>query len=916
MKRRRLGNSSADRQLPSSRSLLRAAIAICACLALSMLLPAQQSSTPNAVEQRIDRLLSQMTLDEKISLLHGTGEDAATSQGQAGYLPGIPRLGIPPLRLADGPPGVLTRIPAPAPTATMGLAATFSREDALLNGKLVAHEARARGIDLVLEPYINLSRDFRSARASNTYGEDPYLTGVLGAAFIQGVQGEGVMAQAKHYIGYDTSGTRVQMDQQTLHEVYLQPFAFAVDAGVSSIMCSYNRINGTYSCGNSGTLNALLKGELGFKGFVTSDWGATHAADFFNAGLDMEMPGPLPVPWAGTSYFEPNPPRLAEKDCYGDGAAITDAGLPEEPAAQPASDAKEVEAAPALDLKQLVASGAVDNARIDDAVRRVLRQMARFGLLDRKTPAAIDATPISSEDLGVLRTTADDAAVLLKNQNATLPLRNSDLASLAIIGPNAGQLDAVGQVIEKSVGLPQIEVSPLEALRKMAGPAAHISYAVADEMDGTPIPAEYFSHFGRPGLERRTFRETTVHIDPQVDFTHAGQNELPARESIVWSGTLSVPTSGAYRIHLQLLGCYGKLRIDDRLVAKNWYNWLHGEIVQPGQDNIFPTTDGLDNLRAELTLTAGPHRIFIEVGPDSSNQPTQVRLSWVTPRQQEDNYRAAVEAARHAKTAIIFAWGRLRPVFGLPGDQDKLIDEVASINANTIVVLNVSQPIAMPWLNKVKAVLLMWWPGDQGGWATADLLLGRADPSGRLPFTWPKLLSDMPADGPAHPERSNEGVQGTTTFSEGIYVGYRWFDRQKIVPLFPFGYGLSYTTFAYSNLRIERASDQGADVRFEVRNTGPLVGDEIAQVYLGAPAVPPANVNFAVRALAGFERVRLQTGQSRTVSIHLDPRRFQYWSVASKGWKTPAGQRIISVGPSSRNLPLSGTLPLKKGPTQ
>jgi beta-glucosidase len=207
-------------------------------------------------------------------------------------------------------------------------------------------------------------------------------------------------------------------------------------------------------------------------------------------------------------------------------------------------------------------------------------------------------------------------------------------------------------------------------------------------------------------------------------------------------------------------------------VAKNWFNWIHGEIVQPGQDNIFPTTDGLDNLRAAMTLTARPHRIRVEVDPDGSEQPAQVRLNWVTPQQQQDNYRAAVDAARRAKVAVVFAWSRLRPVFGLPGDQDKLISDVAAVNPNTIVVLNVSLPVALPWLDKVKAVLQMWWPGDEGGWATADLLLGRANPAGRLPFTWPRRAQDMPASDSAHPERSLDDVHGGTTYSEGIFVGY------------------------------------------------------------------------------------------------------------------------------------------------
>jgi len=484
------------------------------------------------------------------------------------------------------------------------------------------------------------------------------------------------------------------------------------------------------------------------------------------------MPGPLPEPWTNLSYFVRNPPRVADANGESESPALTDGGLPEEPREQTAQSPNEPAPKPTADLKQLVAEGEVTEKQIDQSVRRVLFEMDRFNLLDRKTESTVNSTALTQSDQAILRKTAADAAVLLKNSGAILPLNAAVLSDVVLIGPGAGQLVAVGQVGEKAVGLPELEVSPLAALRKLAGPAAHIDFAAADDMNGVPVPAEYLSHFGKPGLERREFKGTAVHLDAQIDFTLANRSALPARESAVWTGTLTAPENGTYRLHLQLLGCYGKLKIDDQVVAKNWFNWIHGEIVQPGQDNIFPTTDGLDNLRAAMTLTARPHRIRVEVDPDGSEQPAQVRLNWVTPQQQQDNYRAAVDAARRAKVAVVFAWSRLRPVFGLPGDQDKLISDVAAVNPNTIVVLNVSLPVALPWLDKVKAVLQMWWPGDEGGWATADLLLGRANPAGRLPFTWPRRAQDMPASDSAHPERSLDDVHGGTTYSEGIFVGY------------------------------------------------------------------------------------------------------------------------------------------------
>jgi beta-glucosidase len=289
----------------------------------------------------------------------------------------------------------------------------------------------------------------------------------------------------------------------------------------------------------------------------------------------------------------------------------------------------------------------------------------------------------------------------------------------------------------------------------------------------------------------------------------------------------------------------------------------------------------------------------------------QVRFNWVTPQQQSENYRAAIAAARQAKTAVVFVWSRGVPTFALPGDQDQLIADVAAVNPNTIVVLNLCQPVAMPWLNKVKAVLQMWWPGDEGGWATAKLLLGKENPGGRLPFTWPERLSDMAANDPAYPERSEQGVGGKTTFSEGILVGYRWFDRQKTEPLFPFGFGLSYTSFVYSDMQSSPAADSGIDVHARIKNTGSVAGDEVVQLYLNKPDQPPAGAQFADSILAGFARLHLEPGQSTQIVLHVPPRQLQYWSTADGRWMTPAGSRTLWVGGSSRDRRLQNQLDVR-----
>jgi beta-glucosidase len=549
-----------------------------------------------------------------------------------------------------------------------------------------------------------------------------------------------------------------------------------------------------------------------------------------------------------------------------------------------------------------VQSDSVSVATITRAAGRVLLQMDRFGLLDGKSHHEVTPSSIA-ENAKIVQKTSEDSAVLLKNEGGILPLKKDDLESLAMIGPGAGQTVAVGLAGEKAVGMPQLQIGPVEALKKLVGDA-HITYAVEDDLTGTAVPAKFLSHEGKPGLRRTGTDGFPSQIDPQLDFTKSNGNALPANTTARWAGTLNIPVSGEYRLSLQILGCYSALRVDGKRVAANYKMVVHGDITQAGQDDVLPTTDGLDNLRVALNMTAGPHNLSVDITPDTSNHPTQVRLNWATPQQQRANYDKAIAAARAARTVIVFVWRRDSPLFGLPGDQDQLIEQIAAVNPNTIVMMNVSQPVAMPWLNKVKGVVLMWWTGDEGGWATADVLLGRANPAGRLPFTWPRKLTDEAAEDPAHPERTAKGVNGKTTYSEGIFVGYRWFDKNRIDPLFPFGFGLSYTQFSYSDLHVVPSADGGLDASFTVKNTGAVPGDEVPQVYLGAPQPKPEGAQFAVRTLCGFARVHLDAGESQHVTIHVPLRSMQYWSTTSNRWVTARGQREVYVGASSRDLRL------------
>jgi beta-glucosidase len=859
---------------------------------------ASHATTKITGDPRVDRLLSEMTLDEKLTLLEGSQEAASTNQFTAGYLPGIPRLGIPSLRLSDGPPGVATSKPSTGMTATMAVAATFSQRDAYRNGAVIGRDARALGVDVVLEPFVNIDRDPTWGRAFNTFGEDPLLSGQTGASEIEGIQGQGTMAMVKHYIAYD-GGNNVVLDSATLHEIYLQPFTDAIDAGVASIMCSYNTVNvvsalpsaggtpGPYACGNSSTLTQVLRDELGFKGFVTSDWGANHATNFINAGMNMEMPG--------TGFGGLIPQYYS-----------------------------------ATALQAAITAGTIKMATIDDAVGHILYEMDRFGLLTAGSAGGgsrHNVTPEpTSADERVVQQTAQDAATLLKNDGNALPLSKAGLSDVALIGPGAGQTIAVGQAGENASGIVSEQTGTYQVLKNTDG--VHATYAVADDMTGTAVPASALSNQGQPGLLRTISGTSTV--VPQLDNTSANGQALPAGSKATWTGDLTVPAAGSYWINLGLLGASGSISLDGKTIAQTGF--IGGTaprygVLRPGDNSIVPTTDGLDNLRSQLTLTAGQHTISVSIAPDASSATEQVRLDWVTPAQQQADHDAAVTTAKNAKTAVVFAWSTGSLDAPLPEGQDQLISDIAAVNPDTIVVLNTSDPVAMPWLSKVKAVLEMWYPGDTGGYATANVLTGRTNPAGRLPFTWPASPDQGVANQPAtHPERTSNGVdssgkycaspggpfgggpQCTTTYTEGIYEGYRWYDQQHQTPLYPFGYGLSYTSFGYEDLSWHHAQAGGVTVTFRVINTGTTTGDEVPQVYLGAPATARAGAQFADKALAAYTRITLHPGQSKLVRLTIPLRQLQYWNTSSSNWITATGQRAIYVGGNERTDELTTTI--------
>ncbi|MGD2068485.1 MAG: glycoside hydrolase family 3 C-terminal domain-containing protein [Gemmatimonadota bacterium] len=813
-------------------------------------LTAQVTPTTESASERIEGLVAAMTLDEKVSLLHGVRDPE--SLGQAGYIPGVPRLGIPPLRLSDGPAGIRVTSPATALPAPVALASTFSPELAREYGRIIGRDGRARGQDVLLAPMVNLVRVPHAGRNFETLGEDPFLAARLVEAEVAGVQEEGLIATVKHFVANNQENERhsvsAEVDDRTLHEMYLPGFEAAIRAGAGSVMASYNRVNGTYAAENARVLDDILRGEWGFDGFVVSDWGATHSMiPSLTAGMEMEMP-------SGRHY-----------------AGLADA----------------------------VRSGELDEAFVDRAVRRILVPMERLGFLDGSEAARpVPDVPTSSDGA---RRIAVAGAVLLKNEGDVLPLGPEDLADLAVLGPTAAQL-LVGGGGSARVR-PMHRGSPLEALRGAASASSGIAYARGYDVDGdvvptsalAPLPDAPAGQAGGGGLLRAPAGGGPAAVDATVDFT--GAEALPAGTSVTWTGTLTAPVTGEYELRLQTSGGRGTLNLDSVPEERGRRSGFFGA-------SLLPTADGFTNPALPAHLEAGtPRPIFITAtAPDDA--PMEIRLAWTSDASRRARMDEAVRLARDAHTAVVFAYdegteGRDRPDLSLPGLQDDLILAVARANPRTVVVLNNGAPVEMPWADDVAAILQMWYPGQEGAEATAALLLGRAAPGGKLPVTFPRRAGDAPT---STPERY-PGVDGRGLYSEGIFVGYRWYDARDVEPLFPFGHGLSYVDFRYADLDV-RPADGGFDVSFTVTNTGSRDAGEVAQVYVGAPADAP--VPMAEKALAAFERLTLPAGATRSVTLHVGAREMSFWSTGEGGWILPPGEREVMVGSSSRDIRLRG----------
>lgn len=814
--------------------------------------------------QRADRLLAKMTLAEKLALV---------SSGKTGDA----RLGIPPISFIDGPNG-LGEGTAGVTSFPNAESVGASWDPALARQFGIALGAEAAGKDdtLIAAPTINIVRSPLWGREPETFGEDPFLTGQLAASEIRGIQSQRVMAEVKHYAAYNQETGRfgslllapavnVVVSDRALQEIYFPGFRTAVQqGGAASVMCSYNQINGTPSCQNPATLGAL-KG-FGLQGFVEPDaeLAIRNLLAAMRAGVDNLQLGSIPA------------------------GGLTDTEA----------------------LSDAVHAGTLSQARIDDAVRRILIAMFRVGLFGHPQPklTAVVSTPAHR---ALATAISAQGTVLLRNSRGVLPLTRHT-RSIAVVGFDAG----AGTQTEEN-GSPAVLsggpiISPLAGIRARAGHDVRVSYALGTlGVVALPVvPASVLAPGSGAGhglaatfYAAADFSGSPIgtRTDPTLDFApnHPPEHSIQG-SSARWTGTLTPPRTGEYRFSLAMSGI-ARLVIGGKLIASGNTEFITGAPAYPGANPI--------SFQGSVRLTAG-HRVPITVAysTGASIAGAQLHLGWEPP--DPSLIARAVAAARRAKVAVVFAndvssEGMDRPSLDLPGDQDRLIEAVAAANPRTIVVLHTAGPVLMPWRAKVAAIVEAWYPGEQSGRAIAETLFGDVDPSGRLPVTFPASGRQGPTVTPG----AFPGIGNVVRYREGIFVGYRYYDHFGQQPLYPFGYGLSYTKFLLGRLRVRSLASNRFDVSVPVRDVGGRRGAEVVELYVG----DPASTGEPPRQLKAFGKVFLGPGQSRTVTLHLNSFSFAHYDTARKGWRVTGGSYNIYLGTSSRALTRRTSVSVRSG---
>ncbi|WP_280393828.1 glycoside hydrolase family 3 protein [Nocardia brasiliensis] len=802
-----------------------------------------------AREEVVAAAIGRLDLDAKARLL--MGQDMWS-------LPALPEIGLRSLVMSDGPIGVRgvhwtaddPSIALPSPTA---LAASWDPELARRAGKLLAQEARRKSVHVLLAPTVNLHRSPLGGRHFECYSEDPYLTGQIGTGYVRGVQDGGIGTTVKHFVANDAETDRFTVNNvvsaRALRELYLAPFeAIVRDAGPWGIMAAYNRVNGPTMTEHHALLTGILRGEWGFDGFVVSDWTAARSTvPAITAGLDVAMPGPRGV--------------------YGEALAAA------------------------------VRNGEVDESVVDAAVRNVLRLAARVGLLDGAEPA-VTTLPDEIDGVALAHEIAARGFVLVRNEpvggQPALPLAK-DGTKVALLGLAARDARILGG--GSATVFPASVVSPLDGLTAALPPGA-LTYAIG------AAPSDELGAADRGfDLRARIF---------DADGALLGESSLP-NGTVNWLGELpdgvayadlhTVEVHGTFTPEETGAHAFGTKGIGDFRLTVGDSVLFDGAETLTGSDPFeaffgTPTTRGTVELTAgttvEVTMTHTPMKFA-----DMPIQAVLFTLGHADPQRDPDELIAeAVETARNADVAVVVvatteqveSEGFDRTDLRLPGRQDELVSRVAEVNPHTVVVVNAGSPVEMPWRDQVSAVLLSWFPGQQGGAALAEVLLGVTEPGGRLPTTWPVALADCPVS-------EVTPTDGELVYREDLFIGYRAWERAGSTPAYPFGHGFGYTTWEYESIEREATT-----VTVRLRNTGARRGGEVVQVYL-APVAD--SVGRPARWLAGFARVEADPGELVEARITLPDRAFQIWDEDRDAWRPVPGGYEIEAGHSFAERPLT-----------
>ncbi|MFG2432065.1 glycoside hydrolase family 3 protein [Streptomyces sp. NPDC048590] len=765
--------------------------------------------------------------------------------------PAVAHLGIPALAMVDASAGLRGETGVTAFPVPVAQAATFDEQLAGRIGEAIGTEGRAKGYNNTLGPTIDLTRTWHFGRQAEAMGEDPVLAGRLGAALTTAIQSQHLAATLKHFAGYTQEVNRfftdTKVSDRALHEFYQAPFRRVIAAApTTSVMMAYPKINGTFATRNTGLFDDLKKG-MGLQGYTVPDfWAGDDQVAAAKAGMDLAGLGP--------------------------GGVQIPAGS--------------------------LTGGAIPAARLDDAARRILVTMFANGLFDHPVPSpAADVSTQAHKDLA--HEAAVASTVLLANRASALPLTGT-VKSLAVIGP-AGA-DTFTGVSGSTYVDPGTWTTPLEAIRARAGSSVKVAHAQGTKGDVplATVPSTVLrTPAGTPGLTGTyyagaagTGTPVATRTDATVDFTAAPVEGLPQVWSAKWTGTLTPTTTGLHRFSLLSSGTT-TLKIDGKTVvsgSRQMARFFLGPFDYP--------------LQGTAELIAG-RAVSVELTYDNAAAETGtcgLTLGW----QPESLIPAAVAAARAADAAVVFVnrvagEGMDHGSYGLPGDQDQLVTAVAAANPRTVVVLNTDGPVATPWLNDVEGVVQTWYAGRGAGTALAAVLFGDSDPSGRLPVTFPADSGQGPGTSPA----TYPGTNATVSYDEGIAVGYRYYDSKGQAPRFPFGHGLSYTTFTHGSPEVtyDKAAKK-VTVAVTITNTGRRQGTEVVQVY----ATLPAGADAEPRRLVAFQKVTLPAAGGKRLTLAIPVQDLTTWK--SGALTLTPGTYTFATARSSRDITTQRTLAL------